>query len=508
MITNRKIRSVLYRLFRILYFAAACLYKPLSFIMKPVLRLHPRLENFASALTSAFVELIKPPQIGPEPVPDISSESLPEILFKPVPETALPDWLVEEWKAVHEMEPLIFPEKQLVENTIFYQVPESLLYRHYLDLSAMYPDNADHVFLVPWLVKGGADLVALNYVRALVDGNMSDNVVVIATLDAESPWKTKLPENVGFIEFGKLCRELSPHEQELLLARLLLQTSPKVVHNIHSDLGYRVFVKYGAALVEESKLFVSSFCIDMTGDGREFGYPTIYLAECIDLVEAVLSDNRRHLDDLVKKFAFDERKMIVNYQPSPIVPQKKERTAVERKKNGKLRILWAGRLDRQKRPDILIGIAEKAKNLPFEFHVYGSAILDKDTYGKTFARLENLEYRGPFNGLSSLPTDDYDLFLNTSQWDGLPNILMEAISVGLPVVSSDVGGINELIVHEKTGFLIDPFDEIDAYISCLKQISEDGPLLKQIADEALALTESRHSWDSFVKTVKSIPRYV
>ena len=38
------------------------------------------------------------------------------------------------------------------------------------------------------------------------------------------------------------------------------------------------------------------------------------------------------------------------------------------------------------------------------------------------------------------------------QWDGLPNVLLEVVSRCLPCCASNVGGVAELIRHEKTGF--------------------------------------------------------
>lgn len=51
-----------------------------------------------------------------------------------------------------------------------------------------------------------------------------------------------------------------------------------------------------------------------------------------------------------------------------------------------------------------------------------------------------------------------DLVLLTSAYDGFPNVLMEAMAVGRPVVTFDVGGVRELILSEKTGVIVPPND--------------------------------------------------
>jgi glycosyltransferase involved in cell wall biosynthesis len=46
----------------------------------------------------------------------------------------------------------------------------------------------------------------------------------------------------------------------------------------------------------------------------------------------------------------------------------------------------------------------------------------------------------------------------TGDRDGIPNVIIEALSQGLPVVATDVSGIGEIVLHNKTGLLIDQRD--------------------------------------------------
>jgi glycosyltransferase involved in cell wall biosynthesis len=47
----------------------------------------------------------------------------------------------------------------------------------------------------------------------------------------------------------------------------------------------------------------------------------------------------------------------------------------------------------------------------------------------------------------------FDLLWLASGYEGLPNVVMEAMACGVPVVASDIWGNRELVVHEQTGFL-------------------------------------------------------
>jgi glycosyltransferase involved in cell wall biosynthesis len=456
-------------------------YRPLTFFLRPIFRLFPILFKLVKRFRDVTSVATTPPVI-------------------------LPKWLIDEWKAIHTIEPQVFPERWLIEMVPFYEIPRSRIGKPYIVLCELYGANVSHVFLVPWLKRGGADLVTLNYVEALVKYGLGNDVLVIATENADSPWATRLPESARFIEFGKMCSYLSRDEQEKLLTRVLLQMAPQVVHNINSDLGYRIFVKYGNALKSISNLYVDTYCKDVTEEGKSVGYPFLYLPECFDYLKGIASDNQSFLTHLQEIYAFDRQKLFVHYQPIQNRQKRGRKDTLLEKSH--LNILWAGRMDRQKRPDILERIAVACRGLPFRFHIYGTSLLDADNVTDRLKGLKNVTYYGSYDGLASLPTEKYDLFLYTSQWDGLPNVLMEAISLGLPVIASDVGGVGELIVTGKTGFLIDPYDDVGAYVECLQRIYTDRSQLHFMINNAYALIDSRHSWDRFVENLKRFPGYV
>jgi glycosyltransferase involved in cell wall biosynthesis len=57
--------------------------------------------------------------------------------------------------------------------------------------------------------------------------------------------------------------------------------------------------------------------------------------------------------------------------------------------------------------------------------------------------------------------------------DGVPNVLVEAMACGLPVVSTAISGIPELVAHGQNGLLVAPRD-IDAFADALEMLLDDG----------------------------------
>jgi glycosyltransferase involved in cell wall biosynthesis len=70
--------------------------------------------------------------------------------------------------------------------------------------------------------------------------------------------------------------------------------------------------------------------------------------------------------------------------------------------------------------------------------------------------------------------------LDNGDRDGIPNVLVEAMRVGLPVISTAVSGIPELVVDEETGLLVPPRDA-QALASALGRLLDDAELRARLA---------------------------
>jgi glycosyltransferase involved in cell wall biosynthesis len=75
-----------------------------------------------------------------------------------------------------------------------------------------------------------------------------------------------------------------------------------------------------------------------------------------------------------------------------------------------------------------------------------------------------------------------DVFVAPSEQDNLPNTVVEALACGCPVVAFDIGGMPDLVVAGRTGFLAPPFDST-ALAGCILQALRAGPALRAGARE-------------------------
>ena len=64
-----------------------------------------------------------------------------------------------------------------------------------------------------------------------------------------------------------------------------------------------------------------------------------------------------------------------------------------------------------------------------------------------------------------------DIFVMSSSWEGLPTVALEASASKLPIIITDVGGSNEIVIDGKTGFIVPPHDS-DALGRAMVQMLE------------------------------------
>jgi glycosyltransferase involved in cell wall biosynthesis len=125
-----------------------------------------------------------------------------------------------------------------------------------------------------------------------------------------------------------------------------------------------------------------------------------------------------------------------------------------------------------------------------------------------FADTPELEYLGPFQEFAALQPDGYDALLYTSAFDGLPNVILEAMGWGLPVIAPDVGGVSEAVRDGETGFLIPDLGDdgqlIDAYVAALQRFYQDWDRTKSMAHAARTLIERRHNTAAHRERVRQL----
>lgn len=412
----------------------------------------------------------------------------------------LPKALIETWKDINSIDGELYPTIETIVGVRFHPLSFNqhntdygIAYKRLVDQVTKKPD---YLFLVPNLVAtGGTEKLLANYASAIAKAHPDWQIAVLSAKPKNCAYD--FPPNTDFIDFDGATGHLDWYVRDIVWSRLLVQLGVKRLHIIAHE-GWLRWVARHKTLLEKNGYIVnvSMFMREFTHErGRVLSLADPCLREAYPVINKIFTDNQNIVDEMLAVNAFDPSKLVVHYQPEASKITKPKDIDVTPSKP--LRILWASRLSYQKRVDLVKKIAQRLDPREFHIDVYGR---EQHYTGEYLKGIKSLTYKGSFNGFSSLPTDKYDVYLYTSDVDGLPNILLEVAAAGLPIVASNDGGVGEFVVNGKTGFLVG-LEDIDGYIKALGEIRENPEQAKRFAEAAQELLRTRHAYDSFVKQV-------
>lgn len=356
-------------------------------------------------------------------------------------------------------------------------------------LARLPQDPVTNVILMPFGKMGGADYVG-GLLSKAVAGSGKTLILRTELPDWERPeWFDETIETVDLS--GILTKMPDPVYG---LYNILRYLNPKAIYNVNSRLCFDTLRDFGERLSVQSRLYAYYFCADYTEQGHEAGYPVWYMADVLPHLTAALCDTQFLRQSLIERYQIPgsmQNKLQALYTPfaepvhdTPVVQTQIE-TADHRKRP---KIIWAGRLDRQKRFDLVQDIARAMPDV--DFYAWGKAVLDRPP--KLSKLPQNLTLHKPFTRYDELPLTDCDGWLYTAAWDGLPTILIEVAGMGMPIVASAVGGVPELI-DDDTGWLVQDADNVDAYISAITDMLADPEARIKRATAARDRVHTRHS---------------
>jgi glycosyltransferase involved in cell wall biosynthesis len=371
----------------------------------------------------------------------------------------------------------------------------------------------DNVVLMPFCKLGGSDFVAATLAATLAEEHGSTIIIRTDRADWERPdW---FPPGVPSVDLSDLLNRAAPDLRKRMLYEVIRHIAPRNVFNVNSRLAFETFGRFGARMTRFCRLYVYYFCADRTPDGVESGYPVWYFAPLFQDMAGIYTDNHDLMTTFCDRYQLDQgqrQKVHVLYTPAktpapdqPVVDLQVASMAGRRQPV----ILWAGRLDRQKRFDLVIAIARAMPDVVFK--CWGKAVLDADTPQDQTP--DNLILHPPFTEYSDLPLAYSDGWLYTAEWDGLPTILIECGMLGLPIVASAVGGVPELITPETgwpvTTAALQPIEgkdqvttEAAVYVAALREMLRDPQERRARARRLQMRVAGQHSKSAFSRALQ------
>jgi len=97
-----------------------------------------------------------------------------------------------------------------------------------------------------------------------------------------------------------------------------------------------------------------------------------------------------------------------------------------------------------------------------------------------------------------------DLLIQTSDWEGMPNAVMEAMCAGVPVVATDAGGTREIIRSEEDGGIVVPIGDEEALVRQARRVLGDTVLREGLGNRALTRIERDFSIQAMVRKYENL----
>ena len=410
---------------------------------------------------------------------------------------SVPDALLSEIDEISEIEPKVVGAVPDLHKIVRYpRVYRSLFLP---DMVAQRYQGIKAIVCVPFLSRGGADLVSTYALQALQEDVGADKVLLVVTdqnMIDTAEWYDK---DTNVVVLGNECTFENEEDKLETLLSIIGKLGPEKVLNVNSKLCWELFREYGKQISSVLQLYAYLFCYDYDNKDRRVGYITEYLSETIKYLDGVFFDNKQIVSSIKKQYGFSQRnEQRLRYIYTPNLSTK---SGTFNNPKSKDKILWIGRLARQKRPDVLIEIAEAMPSI--EFHVYGDRGNAPSSDLIVSNSIKNIHFHGTYSDLEKIEVEKYSMFLLTSQWEGIPTILITMMGLGVPVVSPLVGGVGEL-VEEDTGWPVANFDQSEEYCRVIRQVllDEEDRLTRQ--KNAKRVVGERHSWEQFVAGLKNL----
>jgi glycosyltransferase involved in cell wall biosynthesis len=389
---------------------------------------------------------------------------------------------------------------------------DNLIQRGGIDVARLFasiPRRPTAVFIVPWLVTGGAEKYMADMVGALKQD--SHEVLVIVTLPKakSAPGWPKLGilaplREAQILFWSDVCRRSS---EPYILARLLNALCPQLIFVVNSELGYEVVANFGRGLASLAKLFCAFFALGEIGLS-DVRYGMYYPRHTLRFAKAV-TDDLPTVNRLQALYGKIPGPGIAMLPPRLSIVHEKtfnDRLAARKRFAGihPRRWAWVGRLTLMKGTAVLAALAGVRPEDRFE--IFGSL---EGSLESLEIRKPNIWYRGCLDNILEADFREYHGYVYTSLFDGMPNVVLEMSQHAIPLVLADIGGLRDTFDDESVIFVkqthSDPketalaFDEALHRLAQLSETHVDHMILK-----AYRQVRNRHSPETYTRILSEI----
>ena len=349
-------------------------------------------------------------------------------------------------------------------------------------------------FVIPTLNGGGAERIFVNYIRSL-DQNIYDIALLLVNRTGE--FLSLIPDHVKIVDIGKSKTRYGFFK----IIKQIKNIDPELIVSTTNRMNILVLL---------SSFFISrriKICLyepSMPSAQFDNNYLPRYYLLLMKLLyrfaDYIIAQTTAMGIEIIKYYLIDKDKLLVTSNPI-------DTKLIDESTSGQnnpfddnfINIVASGRIREEKGYEFLLKAFEKVikYDIKYRLHILGT-VGDKN-YMKKLNKLideNNMNNFVQFLGFQINPFPFYkyaDLFVLSSKWEGLPNVVLEALYLKTPVIVTDcIPHFRELITNGKNGYVVKYGDEID-----LSQKIQKYSKLK-VASEILELPDYNKIFYSMV----------
>jgi hypothetical protein len=222
---------------------------------------------------------------------------------------------------------------------------------------------------------GGGRRMEGHILHALAERHPPAQMLVVTTEEGGAPPPGRFPDGCRHVDLATPTGSLAPAARQRVLVEFLRSLRPQAVFNVNSKLLWEALTPYGKALSASTSVHACLFCNEQTVLGHWTGYPARFFYRHFDVLAGVFCDSHALARSLREQFRIPpEQAGRIAVLEAPVDPGQPVAPAPRPLAGRRPQIFWSGRLDRQKRIDIVYALARRMPEA--DFRVWGEEVLE------------------------------------------------------------------------------------------------------------------------------------
>lgn len=363
------------------------------------------------------------------------------------------------------------------------------------------------LFAVSSLSSGGAERVATTLCNGWIQRGY--HVTLVPTFSGQSKCFYQLDSNVCLVNLIDLLPKkkktlITQFKRMLALRRLIVKEKPDVVISFLTNVNIACILATRGLNIPVIISERSNLERHPLPWGMRLQYHITYPWADILTVQTQAAS------EFFKGKSYAKQIMVI---PNPIPPSLPINAALnkQKKSDNRLALVSMGRLGPEKQFDLLLdAFALLVKQNPcWDLRILGEGPQRKLLEQKICQ--QGLQDRVHLTGRTENPwliMSECDAFVLTSNYEGFPNALLEAMAIGLPCVSFDCPNGPREMSGDNQDVLLVPANDTDALVATLNRIMNDKGLRELLGRQAALSVLNRYGldhvldiWDKLFKTI-------